>query len=135
MVRWYNCRYAAVALLGAPDKVNYSAVMLETGVDGAGTLLLEYPDAIATLVVSKMSHGFNHSEFQTENGCIRVDHIGELNEVRCLLWHGTACLDPCTFLLQRSGRREQACGFGERGGDSCWVPCPAAGQPPDLFVG
>jgi len=73
--------YAAVALLGAPDKVNYSAVMLETGVDGAGTLLLEYPDAIATLVVSKMSHGFNHSEFQTENGCIRVDHIGELNEV------------------------------------------------------
>lgn len=73
--------YSAVAFLGKPEKVSYKAVMLPTGVDAAGTLVLQYPEAIATIVISKMSHGFNHSEIQTEDGTLRIDSISEYNDV------------------------------------------------------
>eukprot|EP00912_Choanoflagellata_sp_UC4_P001075 UC4_evm1s664 len=75
---------AAVALLGVPDKVQYSALMLSTGVDGGGTIVLQYngsPGTIATLTISKMSHGWNHSEIQTEEGTIIISHLGEMTEV------------------------------------------------------
>jgi len=58
------CVSACVALLGAPSGVSYAPVMLDTGVDGSGSLVLSYPDKIATLVFSKQSHGFNSSQVQ-----------------------------------------------------------------------
>jgi hypothetical protein len=53
----------------------------------AGTLVMTYDTSddeigtIATLTISKMSHSWNHSELQTENGTVRVDHLGEFNQV------------------------------------------------------
>ena len=73
--------YSAVALLGAPDAVSYSAMMLPTGVDAGGTVVLKYPDSVATLVISKCSHSWCHSEIQTENGTIRINNLGEWSEV------------------------------------------------------
>lgn len=41
------CVYPIVALLGPnPTEVTYTPVMLETGVDGAGTLVLQYPKVV-----------------------------------------------------------------------------------------
>lgn len=74
--------YCAVALLGRPDAVSYTPVMLPTGVDGGGTLVLRYEATVATLIISKMSHGFNYSELQTENGTLRVDNLGEWADVQ-----------------------------------------------------
>merc|ERR1712194_312244 len=36
---------------------------------------------MGTIVISKMSHGFNHSEIQTEDGTLRIDSISEYNDV------------------------------------------------------
>lgn len=77
--------YSAVALMGPPDSVTYAPMMLPTGVDAAGTLLLRYGGSLATLVISKSSHGFNHSEIHTDAGTIRIGNLGDYNEVhfRC----------------------------------------------------
>ena len=73
--------YAAVGLFGEPLKVSYTPIMLETRVDGAGTLVLTYEGMICTLVISKMSHGWSHSEIQTDKATIRIDNLGEFAEV------------------------------------------------------
>jgi predicted dehydrogenase len=74
--------YSAVALLGPPDEVTYAPLMLPTGVDGGGTVLLQYAEGtVATLVISKMSHTFNYSELQTEGGTVRVNNLGQYDEV------------------------------------------------------
>lgn len=73
--------HVAVALLGPPQKVSYTAVMLETGVDGAGVLVLDYGDKVATIHVSKMSQGYNRTEVQTENGAVSVDSPLEFTDV------------------------------------------------------
>jgi predicted dehydrogenase len=73
--------YSAVALLGPPEAVSYTPVMLPTGVDAGGTVVLKYPDSVATLVISKCSHSWCHSEIQTENGTIRINNLGEWSEV------------------------------------------------------
>ena len=73
--------YPTIALLGKPTAVSYAPLMLPTGVDGGGTLVLRYPEGIATLVISKCSHSWNETEIQTENGTISVDNLGEWAEV------------------------------------------------------
>ena len=55
--------------------------MLPTGADSAGTLVLTYKDGIATLVISKRSHGFCYSEYQTEDGTLRVNNLGEWSDI------------------------------------------------------
>ena len=72
--------YAAVALLGPPDSVSYAPLMLPTGVDGGGTVLLKYKEGVASLVISKCSHSWNFTELQTENGTIRINNLGEFSE-------------------------------------------------------
>ena len=73
--------YSAVALLGPPEAVSYTPMMLPTGVDAGGTVVLKYPESVATLVISKCSHSWCHSEIQTENGTIRINNLGEWSEV------------------------------------------------------
>jgi predicted dehydrogenase len=80
--------YCAVGLFGAPTTVSYAATMLPTGVDSGGVLTLRYEgegQALSkphvTLIISKSSHSFNHSEIQTENGTIRINNLGDWSDV------------------------------------------------------
>jgi len=76
--------YSALALMGPnPKRVSYTPMMLPTGVDAGGTLLLDYGGTMATIVFSKCSHGWNWSELQTENGTLRIDHLGDYSQVVC----------------------------------------------------
>ena len=77
--------YAMVALLGAPQKVAYTAVMLPTGVDGGGTLVLQYAadvGVVASLTISKMSQSFGPAEVQGEGGTVCIDHLADFSNVR-----------------------------------------------------
>lgn len=47
----------AVGLLGEPTEIDYKARLLDSGADGYGALTLQYPNAIVTIVCSKMTHG------------------------------------------------------------------------------
>lgn len=74
----------AVALFGKPDKSSYSAALLSTGVDGSGSLVLEYPEFVCTILCSKISTSYNGSEIQGEQGTIQIDDTGSLAEINLI---------------------------------------------------
>lgn len=65
--------YMAVTLFGKPNKVHYFPVKLRNGIDGNGTLILQYADFTCTILCSKISHSYLPSEIQGEMGTIVLD--------------------------------------------------------------
>lgn len=62
--------YQAIALFGLPQRVQASATLLETGVDGAGTVLLSYPEKDVVIHHSKITASSARNEIQGEDGSI-----------------------------------------------------------------
>eukprot|EP00911_Craspedida_sp_UC1_P001693 UC1_evm1s1286 len=79
--------YSAVALMGGVERVvGYTARMLDTGVDGGGTLVLKHTNgSVSTLVISKMAHSWNASELMSDGGTLRISHLGDYDaaQKRC----------------------------------------------------
>lgn len=70
------CVHPLVKLFGMPDKVFADAVMLNNGLDGAGTAVCTYNDGMqAELIFSKISEGYRASQIQGEKGTIVIDSI------------------------------------------------------------
>jgi len=69
------CVYPLVVLFGEPKKIQANAVMLESGVDGSGSLILQYDDFEAVLTHSKIVNSYISSEIQGEDGSIIIDEI------------------------------------------------------------
>ncbi|MUT68421.1 Gfo/Idh/MocA family protein [Paenibacillus sp. NEAU-GSW1] len=76
------CIYPLVVLFGKPDRVQASAVMLESGVDGKGSLVLSYGDMEATLLHSKISGSNLPAEIQGEDGNMIIERISQPASVR-----------------------------------------------------
>lgn len=74
--------YLLIALWGAPNSVQASGVLLDTGVDGAGDVLLNYSDKQAVISYSKISQGDNFTEIQGEKGRIRIEAVSLLKRVQ-----------------------------------------------------
>lgn len=68
---------AAISLFGKPDKVQASAKLLDSGVDGHGTVIFEYPNFIVSIQHSKVSDGNIASEIQGEDGFILIKDFSE----------------------------------------------------------
>lgn len=71
----YYCLGAAIELFGEPNKVQASAYLLPSGVDGSGSVTLVYDDFNVNLLHSKVSDSLIPSEFQGEQGSVLVDMI------------------------------------------------------------
>ncbi|TCL65901.1 putative dehydrogenase [Hydrogenispora ethanolica] len=69
------CIYPIIALFGKPDRIRANAVMLDSGIDGEGSLCLQYRDFEALAVHSKISDSALPSEIQGEAGSIVIDQI------------------------------------------------------------
>ena len=80
--------YLLIALWGAPNSVHASGVLLETGVDGAGDVLLNYADKQAVISYSKISQGENITEIQGELGRIRIEAVSQLKKVEFIANNG-----------------------------------------------
>ncbi|MFX3634183.1 MAG: Gfo/Idh/MocA family protein [Candidatus Pristimantibacillus sp.] len=76
------CIYPLVVLFGKPDSVKASAVMLESGVDGKGSLILSYGDMEAVAVHSKISHSSFPTEIQGEDANMLIERISQPASVR-----------------------------------------------------
>jgi predicted dehydrogenase len=76
------CIYPLVVLFGKPDSVKASAVMLESGVDGKGSLILNYGDMEAVLLHSKISNSNMPTEIQGEEGNMIIERISQPSSVR-----------------------------------------------------
>ncbi|ANF96093.1 Gfo/Idh/MocA family protein [Paenibacillus bovis] len=75
------CIYPLVALFGRPNTVKATGVMLESGVDGEGSIVVSYDDMDAVVMYSKITDSSLPSEIQGELGSIRIDKISEPNQI------------------------------------------------------
>ncbi|MBD8162141.1 Gfo/Idh/MocA family protein [Erwinia persicina] len=73
----YYCLGTAVSLWGEPDSIVASASLLDSGVDGHGTAILNYGDFDVTLQHSKISQSTLPSEIQGEDGSLVVEQVSE----------------------------------------------------------
>lgn len=71
------CIYPLVVLFGKPERVQASAVMLESGVDGKGSLILSYGDMEAVLLHSKISNSTLPTEIQGEAANMIIERISQ----------------------------------------------------------
>ena len=67
--------HVCIALFGAPLSVSSSSVFLENGFEGAGTVLMSYPDMTATVSYSKIADHVTPSVIEGELGSLTVDKM------------------------------------------------------------
>lgn len=75
------CVYPLIVLYGKPESVKANAVMLESGVDGGGSLLFKYDQFEAVITHSKIIDTYNPSEIQGEDGTIIIPDISSPEHV------------------------------------------------------
>lgn len=75
------CVYPMIQLFGRPQKVKASGLMLESGVDGEGSILAHYEDLEGTVIYSKITNSYIPSEIQGEDGSILIDKISSPEKV------------------------------------------------------
>ena len=63
--------------------------MLESGVDGEGSILLTYDEMDAVIMYSKISNSYVPSEIQGENGSIIIDKMNTPESVKIYYRDGT----------------------------------------------
>ncbi|MGI9276377.1 MAG: Gfo/Idh/MocA family protein [Endozoicomonas sp.] len=77
----YYCVAAAVELFGEPTGIQASAKLLESGVDGHGSVILDYPGFEAVISHSKVSGSNIPNEIQGEEGSLVIDKISGCRKV------------------------------------------------------
>ena len=78
----YYCVAFSVALFGMPQNIQASALLLDSGVDGCGSVLLDYGSFSVTIDHSKISNSVLESEIQGEQGSLVIEHIAQCKKVR-----------------------------------------------------
>lgn len=76
------CVYPAVRFFGLPKAVKASAVKLDSGVDGSGSLIMEYGTFEAAVMHSKITNSYVPSEIQGEKGSMLIDRISQPTDVQ-----------------------------------------------------
>lgn len=75
------CLYPLVVLFGKPESVQATGILLESGVDGEGSILLKYKDMDAVVMFSKITNSSLPTEIQGENGNLILDQINTPQKV------------------------------------------------------
>ncbi len=76
------CVYPALDLFGRPQRIEASAAFLQSGADGAGGCLMDYPDKVVCLTYSKTAQGRRGSEILGDRGTLTIDSISQLTGIR-----------------------------------------------------
>ena len=76
------CYYPAVEFFGIPEKIMSRAGFIETGADGYGTAVLDYPDKQVTLTYSKIGQDYLGSQIFGDKGTITIESISKLTNVK-----------------------------------------------------
>lgn len=69
------CIYPCIDLFGKPKQIFSSSVNLDSGVDGMGSVIMQYSDMDAVIMHSKITNSTLSCEIQGEGGSIYVDKI------------------------------------------------------------
>ena len=76
------CIYPMVVLFGKPENIKADAIMLESGIDGQGSILFNYKDMNGVIQYSKIANSYVPSEIQGEEGSIIIDKINSPTNIR-----------------------------------------------------
>ena len=71
-----------IRLFGAPKAIKASGIKLHNGVDGAGTILMEYPDMIGEAIYSKITDSAMPSQIQGEDASMLIQEIENVKDLR-----------------------------------------------------
>lgn len=71
----------AIALFGKPNDISASAFILDSKVDGKGTILLHYDTKDVIITHSKINNQILKPEIQGEDGVIQINHISLVDQV------------------------------------------------------
>lgn len=73
--------YFVYGLFGEPEQIDAQGYLLSTGVDGAGTMMLKYPEFTAVINHSKVATSNAPSEIIGEKGSIIIEKISTVDKV------------------------------------------------------
>lgn len=73
--------YVAIGLFGKPTTVNYTPVKLRNGIDGSGTLVLNYENFTCSIQCSKISQSYIQSEITGEVGSFVLDKPSPISKI------------------------------------------------------
>lgn len=73
--------YDAIVLFGQPDKVEYDAEFLASGIDGSGSLTLKYPDFDVNIIIGKTKNSYMSSEIYFGRDTLLLDNGGDINHL------------------------------------------------------
>jgi predicted dehydrogenase len=79
--------YLAVGLFGEPQRVTYHPVLLRSGVDGSGTLVLQYDSFICTILCSKISDSMIPCEIHGEKGTFVLEDAAPISNIKFIDRH------------------------------------------------
>ena len=89
------CYYPAVEYFGIPDRIISSAGFVETGADGWGTAIFDYPEMQVTLTYSKVGQSYQGSQIFGDKGTIVIESISKLTNM---------------YIVYSDGKREEIYG-------------------------
>ena len=75
------CFYPAVEYFGIPERIISFAGFIETGADGWGTAILDYPEMQATLTYSKVGQSYQGSQIFGDKGTIVIESVSQLTNM------------------------------------------------------
>lgn len=74
--------YFTLRLFGIPMNTKVINYIVDSGVSGIGSALLEYKNMAGVIVYSKITNSYIGSEIQGENGSILIDSISNIQDVK-----------------------------------------------------
>ena len=80
--------YPMITLFGEPKEIKATSYMLESGVDGEGSVIFKYDEIEGTVIYSKISNSYLPTEIQGEEGTMIIDKINEVNSVKIVYKDG-----------------------------------------------
>ncbi|OAB43171.1 Gfo/Idh/MocA family protein [Paenibacillus glacialis] len=83
------CIYPMVTLFGKPQSIEATGVLLSTGADGEGSMVMQYGKMDAVIMHSKIADSFLPVEIQGENGTMVIDKISSPQDVKIHYRDGT----------------------------------------------
>lgn len=76
--------YPLVVLFGKPLKVQANSIRMSSGIDGVGSIILEYPEFLATVMYAKVANAHLPAQILGEEGTFVINKINHIEEVRLL---------------------------------------------------
>lgn len=83
------CLAPIINLFGLPNNIKSNTFLLNTGVDGQGSAILDYETMDAVVIYSKIANSYIPSEIQGESGSILIDKMNNFENIKIVYRDGT----------------------------------------------